>query len=209
MEFNDDNILRFWQWFVKNENTIKECVENTSSKSKEYVVEQMNEHILGQGVLTWDIGLNDSKEWFLMLSPNGDSDMLKVSERIIGEAPEHMNWQFHASKPAKIWDRQFMVYDDYMDELFIDASDWHFITFEEEDGKLDLVIEAKNISHLNPELAESASEQFVIQEIGEANSIIYFSSVVVVSNLESEDQSLKSPVSELNAFVKEYINSIS
>ena len=203
MEMNDDNIIRFWQWFVKNESTIKECIENDRSEHRQYVVDQMNEHILNLGVLTWDIGLNDDENWFLTLSPNGNQDMLKVSQRIIADAPEHMDWLFYASKPAKNWNRKFTIYDNALDEAFIDASQWHYVVFEEEDGTLELVLEGQNITHLDPEVAETAAEQFVIQELGEVTWILRISSIVIVPVLESEYEATKTPVSELKEHLSE------
>lgn len=209
MELNDDNILRFWQWFVKSEATIKECIENENSAHREYVIDQMNEHILSLGVLTWDIGLNDDENWFLTLSPNGNHDMLKVSQKIMIDAPEHMDWLFYASKPAKSWNRQFSIYDDNMDEAFIDASLWHYIVFEEEVGKLELVIEAKNIAHLDSEVAETAAEQFVIHELGELTWIKNVASVEIVHALESEFEPTKTPVTELKEHFFEILQSVS
>lgn len=205
MELNDDNILKFWQWFVKNEKTIKECIENENSSHREYVVEQMNEHILSMGVLTWDIGLNDDENWFLTLSPNGNKDMLKVSQKIMVDAPEHMDWLFHSSKPAKNWNRQFTIYDDYMDEVFIDASQWHYLLFEDDDGKLELVLEAKNIAQLDAEIVEAAADQFIIQEVGELPWMLHISSVVAVHTLESEHESTKTPVTELKEHLMEIL----
>lgn len=207
MKLNNDNILKFWQWFVKNEKTIKECIENENSEYREYVVEQMNEHILSLGVLTWDIGLNDDENWFLTLSPNGDHDMLKVSQKIMIDAPEHMDWLFYASRPAKKWNRQFNVYDDNMDEIFIDASFWHYIVFEEEEGKLDLVIEAKNIAQLDPMVVETAAEQFLIQELGEFIWIQNIASLEIVPALDREFEPTKTPVTELKEHFFEILQS--
>jgi len=205
MELDDGNIQRFWQWFVKNEKVIKECIENQDVKQREFVVEQMNEQILGLGIFMWDVGLNEEECWFLTLSPNGNPDMLKLSQEIMAVAPEYMDWLFYAGKPAKKWNRQFTIYDDYMDEQFIDASQWHFLVFEDEDGKVELVLEAKNISHLDFETAETAAEHFVVHEIGERIRILHISSIVIVPELESEDQSLKIPITELMTHVAKII----
>ena len=59
------------------------------------------------------------------------------------------------------------MYDDYLDEQLVDASNWHYLIFEDGDGKLALVLEAGNVMHLDQELAETAAEKFVIHEIGE------------------------------------------
>lgn len=197
MKINDGNIEAFWQWFVKNEQTIQACIENNDVKQREFVVDQLNEWILGLGVFTWDVGLDDDDRWFLMISPNGNPEMMTLGNAIMEQAPEHINWLFYAGKPAKNWNRQFCVYDDYMDEHFIDASQWHFLVFTDDDEMLELVIEAKNIPHLDPETAETAAEQFVIQEIGERARILRVSSIDIVSELDSEDEDSKKSVLEL------------
>lgn len=203
MEVNNDDILRFWQWFVKSEDSIKYCIENATNQ--EVIVEQMNEHILNWGVLTWDIGLNDDGNWFLSLSPNGNKEMLEVSQKIMDEAPEHMGWLFFASKPALTWNRQFTAYDSYMDEQFVDASEWHYVIFEEEDGTFELIIEAKNCSQWDTEFAETAAEQFVIQEVGELLRIQAISSIVLTHALDDDYQSAKAPITEL----KEHLDEVS
>ena len=202
MKINEDSILHFWRWFIKTENTIKECIENDHSIHRDTIVEQMNEHVLNLGVLTWDIGLNDDDNWFFMLSPNGNPDMLKVSQKIMDFAPEHMSWLFHSSKPAKNWNRQFSIYDTNMDEQFVDASEWQYIIFDD-DAKFELIIEAKNISQLDPEESETAAEQFVIQEIGEATRILQISTITIVDAIESDFQSSKESVSELKDHLSE------
>lgn len=205
MELNNDNIERFWQWFVKNERMIKECIENERSTHRDLIIDQMNEHILGLGMLTWDMGLNDENNWFLMLSPNGDSEMLKVSQRAMSEAPEHMDWLFYSSRPAKNWNRQFVVYDELHDEQTIDASDWHYLVFDGDEDKLALIIEASNVSHLNEELAETAAEQFIIHELGELAWILQVGSVEIVSIVEPDHEEMKNHVSDLKDHLAEIL----
>jgi hypothetical protein len=205
MELNDDTILGFWQWFVKNERTIKECIENDNSVHREFVVEQLNERILSFGMLTWDIGLNEDDNWFLTLSPNGNKDILKISQSIMAEAPDHMDWIFHASKPAKNWNRQFSVYDDYLDEQLVDASNWHYLIFEDGDGKLALILEASNVSHLNEELTETAAEQFIIHELGELTWMLHVGSVEIIPMVEPDHEELKNHVSDLKEHLVEIL----
>jgi hypothetical protein len=202
MEIEDDNIHKFWQWFVKNESIIKECIENEDSRQRETVVDHLNELILSIGVFTWDVGLNDDENWFLMISPNGNEEMMNIAHEIMEEAPKHMDWHFYAGKPAKKhWNRQFTIYDAEMDAQFIDATRWHFLVFVDEDGSLELVIEAKNSSHLDEETAESAAEYFVTHEVGESMRIRTVSSLVIVSELDKEDEDSKISVNDLKAYL--------
>jgi hypothetical protein len=202
---DDDNIQRFWQWFVKNEKAIKDCIENEQSAQQEFIVEQMNEQILGLGMLTWDIGLNDDNHWFLMLSPNGNQEMLEVSKSIMANSPGHLTWDFHSSRPAKEWNRQFTVFDSNLDEKLVDASNWEYVVFEEEEGRFDLIIEAKNLLFHDAEFIENAAEQFLIQEIGEEARILLISTVELVPLLDKEFISTKSSIAELNEHLAEML----
>lgn len=202
MDLPEEKILDFWRWFVKNDNLIKNCIENSSQSDQAYVVEQMNNYTLSFGTFTWDIGLDDSNAWFFTISPNGDEELLKVSEEIMAMAPVHMDWIFHSSKPAKVWDRRFNVYNDLLDSVDIDASSWHYIAFEEDDGRLELIIEAQNLDNLDAETAEIAANLFVVSELGEKVRIDRVSTVSIVRNLESEYEDSKAHISDL----KEHVN---
>ena len=112
-----DKIEAFWRWFVQNNSFIQNSIQNESAKDRATVVEQMNNYILDLGLFTWDLGLNDENTWFLTISPNGDSELLEISQRIMEDAPTHLDWEFHAIKPAKNWNRIFFVYNEHMDEI--------------------------------------------------------------------------------------------
>ncbi len=203
MSENEDKIMEFWRWFVKSESTIKNCIENESSAGREDLVDQLNQLILNIGTFTWDIGLDDSNSWFLTISPNGDKDLFKVTRETMELAPDHMNWIFYSSKPAKKWDRKFSVYNYDFDVVEVDASPWHYVAFGEDDGSLELIIEAKNIEHLDPETALNAANNFVVSEIGEALKIEKIGSVEIVRQFESEYEDTKYSISELKDHMEE------
>lgn len=200
---NENKILAFWQWFVKSESIFNECIENEASENREYVVEQLNEQILGLGVFSWDIGLDDNDNWFLLISPNGNPDQFEVSQDIMELAPEHLDWLFYASKPAQDWNREFTVFDNYMNEEVIDASGWHCVILEDEDENLELILEAKNVAHLDLDIAEFAAEEFVIKEIGESARIQLISSIQIVTELDPDYASEKVSVLELREMLEE------
>lgn len=202
MKIQEEKIQAFWKWFIKNESLIKSCIENESSTEQAHIVEQMNNFILDIGMLTWDLGLDDSNAWFMTLSPNGDKELLEISQRIIENAPTQLEWAFNSSKPAKVWERTFTVYNNNMDEVHIDASSWHYVAQEETDQKIKLIFEAKNIQHLDEETAETAANLFLVQEIGEKTKIVRVSSITIVHELESGYQELKSSINELKNHFK-------
>lgn len=205
MSFHEEKIETFWQWFVQNETILKNCIEEEASPLRELIVEQLDNHILSMGTLTWDLGLNDENEWFFMLSPNGSEDFLKVSEAIINEAPRHLGWQFLSSKPAKEWDRNFSVYDQEMEIVEIDASSWYYIIFKAKGDKLEIVLEADNLQYLDDETAVTAASKFLTNEIGEKTMILYVDKFSIVEALEEEDSDAKYPISELRDHLSDFL----
>lgn len=197
MKEEDEKIEAFWRWFVQNNSFIQNSIQNESAKDRATVVEKMNNYILDLGLFTWDLGLNDENTWFLTISPNGDSELLEISQRIMEDAPTHLEWEFHASKPAKNWNRIFFVYNEQMDEIEIDANEWGFVATPTGDGKIILLLEARNIQMLDIETAEQAANVFLINEIGELAKISLLKDVQIISKLEMNLENLKSPIEHL------------
>ncbi len=202
MKSREDKIDAFWQWFVKNEAVIKECIDLDTSPNQSYVVNQMNELILDLGVFTWDMGLNEQDNWFLMISPNGNADNLGISQQLIVEAPPHIKWQFHSSRPAKNWDRCFTVHSFDMQEMAVDASNWNLVAIDQDDNQLEIIIEAKNIGHLDPETSESAANQFLVGELGEELRINRIAKVQIVKSVDAVYEKEKVSVSKLKKHVE-------
>lgn len=202
MKLQEEKIQAFWNWFVKNENLIKTCIENESATEQAFVVEQLNNLILDLGMLTWDLGLDDSNNWFLTISPNGDKELFEISQKIMDDAPMHLDWILHSSKPAKDWNRTFIVFNEYMDEIEIDASDWQYVALEETDRKLKLIFEAPNLQGLDEDTAESAAHKFLVHEIGEKAKILRISTIEIVHELESGLVESKSSIQELKKHIR-------
>ncbi|MBN4081523.1 peptidase S41 [bacterium AH-315-C07] len=200
---NEIKIENLWKWFIANEQQIIDSVENESVP--DYIVENLDNLILDIGMFTWEIGPGKIKPWFLTISPNGDKDLIKVSQKIIDYAPDLNNWEYNYSKPAKEWDRKFTIYDSNMDEQDIDASNWKYVALPYEDDKIELILEAKNIAHLDNDTAATAANLFVTNEIGEENKIQKIFSVNIVDQLENEHDSRKSEINCLNEHLKKII----
>ena len=191
----------FWQWFVKNESIIKQCITDPDNTSREFVIENLNNHILSFGPLKWDLGLNDSNDWFFVISPNCDEQLLSVTSQVIELAPTFLNWEFHDSVPAKDWNRQFSVYDHEMEILHVDASNWHYVAFIAGD-KVEIIIEAPNLNDSNEETIAIISNLFLLNEIGERLLIERIAKYSLVAELDEEDQEYKYPIGDLREHMR-------
>ncbi len=200
-KLNDTKIESLWRWFVANENQIIDSFQKESLTN--YIVENLDNLILDFGMFTWEIGPGKVKPWFLTISPNGDRDLIRVSQKIIEHAPNLDDWEFNYCKPAKDWDRRFIIYDSNMNEQNIDASNWKYVMLRNEDGMIDLILEAMNITHLDHDTARTAADIIVTSEIGEETKIQKILSVDIVDKLERQYNSRKTEIQYLKKHLNE------
>jgi hypothetical protein len=196
---NEENILDFWRWFVKNESRIQQCILNNDAKEQEKIVYSLNEYVLGFGAFSWDIGQNDEDQWFFTISPNLNIELLETSKSVIELAPDHLNWHFHSSKPTKTWSYQLEVYDELLDVFQVDTSRWYYNAFEEEDGSIELVFEIGSLAKKHTEAIENAITAFIINELGEEILMQEVSKINFFDEFDADLSRIKSPVSELKA----------
>lgn len=200
-KLNDTKIENLWRWFVANEKQIIDSFQNESLTN--YIVENLDNLILDFGMFTWEIGPGKVKPWFLTISPNGDRDLIRVSQKIIEHAPNLDDWEFNYCKPAKDWDRRFIIYDSNMNEQNIDASNWKYVMLRNEDGMIDLILEAMNITHLDHDTARTAADIIVTSEIGEETKIQKILSVDIVDKLKRQYNSRKIEIQYLKKHLNE------
>jgi hypothetical protein len=200
-KLNDTKIENLWRWFVANEKQIIDSFQNESLAN--HIVENLDNLILDFGMFTWEIGPGKVKPWFLTISPNGDRDLIRVSQKIIEHAPNLDDWEFNYCKPAKDWDRKFIIYDSNMNEQNIDASNWKYVMLRNEDGMIDLILEAKNITHWDHDTARTAADIIVTSEIGEETKIQKILSVDIVDKLERQYNSRKTEIQYLKKHLNE------
>ena len=204
---NDNKIEKLWQWFSDNEQEIRDGIDSESTSERDYIVKQLNELILDLGAFYWEIGPGLDKAWYLTISPNGRKDLLTISKRIMASAPNLDQWEYNFSKPANDWDRQFKLHDEYMTEQLVNASDWSFVATQNENGMIEIILEADNITHLDADTAKSAADLVVLNEIGEAAKILNVVSIDIVQQLESHHTEQKTEIQYLTKQVEEFLSS--
>ena len=84
-----------------------------------------------------------------------------------------------------------------MEVVEIDANPWYYVAFLEADGTVELIIEANNIEHLDPETIEIAGNLFLVHELGEKMSLQIVSKVTLVALLNPDDAASKYPIADL------------
>ncbi len=203
---NEEKIDNLWKWFLNNEKVIRDCIENDSVSKKEYVVEHLDNLVLDLGVFAWEISPGINKPWSFTISPNGDKELIKKSKKIIESAPDLTDWEFHYSKPAKDWNREFTIFDSFMTKQTINASGWKYVAIQQKDGMIALLLEAKNMEHIDSETASTAADLVILNEIGEETKIYHICTIDIVHQLDDEHASRKADIKHLKKHIDEIKN---
>ena len=195
-------ITEFWKWFGLHQKLIREVLDDELHPEKSFVVENLDNYVLGFGVFSWEIGLTDSKNMYFSISPNGNPELLLTSKEIIKEAPAIDAWEFFYAKPPKKWDFKFTLYDNNMLERFVDASAWKFVLLDEPGKARTFIIEAKNIEHLDDDTKDSACDLILTNTIGEERKIHFLNHIDFVGELEETHRINALPIELLAAKFK-------
>lgn len=192
-----EKIEEFWEWFVNNETHIKEVLADDYHEGRKSLVKTMDNQILQFGMFTWEMGPEGDKNYYLIISPNGNGELLEKSKEIIALSPGLRNWKFYYARPAKEWDLKFSVFDDFMEEHKVDASGWNFILEKSEGNSNNIIVEAQNLKHLDEETKLTAGNLVVSSLLGEAFKINFIDKVKIVNHFESLQESNRRSIFEL------------
>lgn len=187
-------IKSFWKWFVEMEDNIREYFSEEEMVDKAALIESINNRVLDFGLFAWEIGPGLSRPYYLTISPNGSKERLRISKLIIEAAPDLPDWEFNYARPAKSLDLKFTLYDDFMVEREVDASHWNYVLLKKQDERVEVVLEAPNAHHLDPDTQLMAGERVVNNLLGEEATINHVYRVRVVGELEEGQQADSAPI---------------
>lgn len=191
----DKKIDAFWDWFVEQEQTIKAFFTEEEEVDKERLIDEMDNLVLDLGRFAWRIGPEGETSYFLLISPNRNPELLKLSKRILAAAPDLRDWSFYPAKQPRPWDWKLLLHDDWLMEHEVDASGWQYVASERPGGQLEIAFEAANLDHFDAETQKEAVELALINLMGEEWLIRHVERVRVVKELgegkETEARSVK------------------
>jgi hypothetical protein len=159
----DEKIELFWDWFSSIANKFGERFENQG------LVHELDLRICGLGPIAWEIGpgLLSPDYASLVFSPAGERSLIPLTEEIVAQAPDCRGWEFYSCRPAKKWQRIFLVEDDTDNEYRVDASKWEYILLRYDDGFFDVLLECPSLAVVPDSLYASIGEILVEGEVGE------------------------------------------
>lgn len=154
---NNPAIAEFWDWFAQNSTSLK------SDRYDEILIDELDQ-IISNWDLVWEIGPGLTKSNSLTISPNGNKDLLDKAKSVIASAPELDTWEFYYLKqPKENWHKANLIDK----AVKIDALEWTYILFQYEDKKIEIVLKADNLAHLDQETKELAIDLVLTNLLGE------------------------------------------
>ena len=194
----ESKIQSFWEWFIETEEAIQEYFSEEEMVDKAALIESIDERVLDFGLFSWEIGPGVGRPFYLTISPNGSRERLRISKMIMESAPNLPDWEFHYAKPPKAWDLSFILFDDFMVEREVDASPWRYAFRNKQEGRVEVILEAQNTSHLDPDTRLIAGERAIANLLGEEVKINHVYRVEVVEALDEQDRAGSAPITELS-----------
>ncbi len=187
-------IEAFWAWFEDQESTIKAFFTEEEEVDQKQLVDEMDNLILDLGRFAWRIGPEGETSYFLLISPNRDPELLKLSKRIMAEAPDFSNWSFYPAKQPRPWDWKLLLHDDWLIEHEVDASKWKYVASERPGQQLEIAFEAPNLDPFDAATQKQAVELALINLMGEEWLIRHVEKVRVVQELGEGQRAEAQPI---------------
>jgi len=174
----DKKVDEFWAWFHEN------CRKFGDKFDNKHLLHELDLRISTLGPFSWEVGPGKFQENSLVISPNGDLEVLEYSKAVIGKAKQCPGWEFYYAKPPKEWDMKFdySVNEDRVEP--IDASLWQYVLAKYEDGTFEIVIKSYPLLELNDQDKLSVAEIVLDSILGEEIRMKLISFIEVVDEFE-------------------------
>ena len=177
-------IEEFWEWFVQDESKIRAFFEEEGEADKKMLIETINNKVLDFGMFAWDVAPGRDRQYAFTISPNGNKQRLALSQSIVYLAPKLTHWEFNPAKPAKDWDFQLNIMDDYLTDHTIDTSSWSFSLKKQSARVIDVTFAADNIRRFDRESKLQAAETAITNLLGEKNKIVNIGAIKFEDELQ-------------------------
>jgi hypothetical protein len=138
-----DEMRAFWRWFETIAADLAANVEDPT------LLRELDRRVRGiDEALSWEIGPGLSRSWQLVISPNLDPALRQRARDVVSAAPGLSDWEFHASRQAKVWDYQLQLGPPER-STHLDASRWTFVLLRYPDGGHEVLLRATNLPALS------------------------------------------------------------
>lgn len=204
-EVDKDRINDFWDWFENNLHIIEDVILGRQTEKRNEIIDGFDDHILGFGKLKWILDEPQTDQFQLVISPNGDTDLWKITRSIISQAPDLGHWTFNDALPAN-GQLKIEIYNDYMNVQSIDANNWELFLSPEMNDQLRVYLSDIYLSeYLDIETFQIGAKIILTNLIGEGAMIDRISGVEIIAPSTKEELLTKIPIQDLNKHLKSTI----
>jgi hypothetical protein len=185
----------FWRWFSDNAHSIAALKGNA--------VDELDSRVAALGEFAWEIGPAPCGTTSLSISPDGDSERLNETRRIVARAPRVEGWLFFPARQARESAETCVVCDESGVERTVDASTWEFVIYRHSDGYVELLVRpGASTAALSAELVDAATTLVVDAILGEEQRLTTFDVVETVSEWTDRERRLATPITALRGAVE-------
>jgi hypothetical protein len=171
-------IIKFWDWFSSNCHKFGDNFENFE------LLNELDIQVSQLGNFNWEVGPGKVNPNALVISPNGDFELLNQTKKIIANAKECIGWEYYYANPIKEWN---LVFDFKLNsgvQIIVDASNWKYILLGYDDGMFSIIIEAPNLSAFIKRDRHTAAEIVLDGVLGEEERMNTICDIEVVEKLD-------------------------
>ena len=188
----------FWKWFEGEASAIADAPLDPVTISN--IDRRIHELDVG---LSWEIGPGQEASMQLVISPNLDNQLLLKARMIADKAPQVPGWEFHATRPPKVWNGQSTIVLEDHGPADINCAAWEYVLLRYEDDYHELLL--LPIPPLPP-LSENEKWEVattVLESIlGEEKLMKFNGEYLMVTKLESSLAKQAKPIRNLSEAFK-------
>ncbi|GGB26520.1 hypothetical protein [Puia dinghuensis] len=179
-KINTLEVRQFWEWFSKN------CQNFGVDFSNAELLEKLDNWVTQLGDFSWEVGPGKAKDNALVISPNGDEDLLQDSKLIITSAKDCEGWEYYYAKPPKEkeWNLIFSLETSEGEIVEVDASQWEYTLLQYEDGMFEIIVKAPDLQQLDEADKQAAAEILLDGILGEEARMQTICAIDIVEKFE-------------------------
>jgi hypothetical protein len=189
---NDSKISAFWAWFATIADKLGDDFDN------ETLQDELDARLAGLGEIAWELGPGSTAENALAISPDGDPELLPLTQRIVSMAPELSRWEFLPARPARAASLEFSIATSSGGELSIDARSWRYVLFKFPDTMFDIVLEQGDLPDASEDDRYIAAAVLLDGLLGEGKRLLRIRDVEPVIALSPEQAKKANPITVLS-----------
>lgn len=189
-------IKQFWEWFSRN------CQSFGVDFDNRVLLEELDNWISRLGDFSWEVGPGKVRENALIISPNGNVDLLQDTKEIVKNAKDCAGWEYYYAKPVKDWELIFDFETSEEEVVEVDASKWEYVLLQYEDGMFEIIIKVSGLRQLNESDKQVAAEVLLDGVLGEETRMQTVCAIDVVEEFDKEYREKASNIRNLPAHLK-------